>query len=65
MVETRIIVDFMAEWSRLQDQQDNPIRMTWDDYLNYRETAYDAVCDLYPLNRVVTTNGITRYYQFM
>ena len=65
VIETRIIVDFMAEWSRLQNQQHDPIVMYWDDYMHYKDTVYDAVCAMYPLSRVVTTNGMAGYYQFM
>ena len=39
--------------------------MTWDDYLNYKEAVYDAVCDKYPLHRVVITNGLAGYYHFL
>ena len=39
--------------------------MTWDDYLNYNKAVYSAVYNKYPLNRVVTTNGLAGYYQFL
>jgi hypothetical protein len=67
VIQTRIIVDFCAEWSRIQDHENRNhtgriISLNWETFLHYSDAAYARVSELYPILNDYESNGLAGFY---